>query len=158
MEDAKAIIPTRYKAKISHLLSFPIGAERVSNALVHTRQFGELVLHFKSDYWGDVRLRRYTCIAVERSSRRAAMADRFLNSAGVPLFNEWCVDVFPVPRTHRHLIQQHILSRALPEISDWLRQRDVLEQPGEESLKFIYDEEKDELTSERQSRLQPRRA
>jgi hypothetical protein len=85
------------------------------------------------------------------------MADRFLDSAGIPLLDEWRVDVFPVPRTHRHVIQQHILSRALPDISDWLRQRDELEQPGEESLKFIYDEEKDELTSEHQSRLQPRR-
>jgi hypothetical protein len=158
MEDARPIIPTRFKAKISHALSFPIGAEKLSNALLHTPQFGDLVLHFNSDRWGNVRFRRYTCIGVEHSSRRAEMADRFLDSAGIPMFSEWRVDIFPVPRTHRHTIQQHILNRALPEISDWLSRRDEFNQPGEESLKFIYDEERDELTQELQSRLQPRRA
>jgi hypothetical protein len=158
MEDKKQIIPTCFKAKISHALTFPVGAEKVSNALVHAPQFGDLVLYFNSDRWGNVRFHRYACIGVGRSSRRAAMADRFLNSAGIPRFNEWRVDVFPVPRTHRHLVQHHILSRALPEISEWLRKRDELDQPGEESLTFIYNEEKDELTPEFESRLQPHRA
>ena len=159
MEDVKSIIiPTRFKAKISHELSFPIGAERLSKALLHTPQFNQLSLHFKSDRWRNVSFRRYACIGIEHSSRRVDMVDRFLDSAGVPLFNEWQVNVFPVPRIHRHLIHQHINDRALPEICEWLRKRDHTEQPGEESLAFFFDEEKDTFTSESQSRLQPRRA
>jgi hypothetical protein len=159
MEDVKPIIiPTRFKAKISHELSFPIGAERLSKALLPTPQFSKLSLHFNSDRWRNVSFRRYACIGIEHSSRRADMVDRFLDSAGVPLFNEWQVNVFPVPRIHRHLIHQHVINRALPEICEWLCKRDEVERPGEESLTFFFDEEKDLFTPEHQSQLQPRRA
>jgi hypothetical protein len=159
MEDVKSIIiPTRFKAKISHELSFPIGAEKLSKALSDTPQFMDLVLHFSSDRWRNVRFNCYPCIAIEHSSRNADMADRFVDSAGNPLFNEWMLNIFPVPRMHRHRVQQYIIDQALPEVREWLRKRGEMQQPGEESLKFLFDEEKDEFTSELQSRLSPRRA
>ena len=47
MEEVKQImIPTRSKAKISHLLSFPIGAERISKAFAGTPRIAKLFLHF----------------------------------------------------------------------------------------------------------------
>jgi hypothetical protein len=159
MEDFEPIlIPTRFKGKISHELSFPVGAEKLSNALAHSPQYSRLVLHFHSDFRRRVRLGCYPCIGVMRASRYADMKNEFLDAAGIPLFNEWQLDVYPVPRIHRHLIQQHIINRALPEISEWLRKRDEIEHSGEESLKFFFDEEKDEFTPELQTRLQPQRA
>jgi hypothetical protein len=158
MDDLKpGIIPTRFKAKISQELSFPAGAEKISIALAHTSQFQSLVLHFKSDRWRHVRFRRYACIAIAHSSRRADMSDQFLDSSGIPLFSEWQLDVFPVPRIYRHRIQQYIFAQALPEISVWLAQRKKLQHLGEESLRFSFDEEKDEFTKEIETRLQPHR-
>jgi hypothetical protein len=157
-EEKQVLIPTRFKAKISHLLSFPIGAERVSKALADTPQIAKLFLHFNSDRWGHVRSGRYPCIRVQHSSRCAGMADRFSDATGVPMFNEWEVCVYPVPRIHRHSIQQNIVTIALPQINEWLRKRTELQQPGEQSLTFYFDERKDEFMSESEMQLHPVRA
>ena len=159
MEEVKQImIPTRSKAKISHLLSFPIGAERISKALADTPQIAELLLHFQSDRWGHVRTGRYPCIRVQHSSRHAEMAERFPDSAGVPLFNEWEVSVYPVPKIHRHTVQQHIVNIALPQINEWLRRRADLQQPGEHSLTFRFEELKNDFKSESEMQPNPLRA
>jgi len=152
------IIPTRYKAKISHDLSFPVGAEKISKALSDTPQIRELILHFNSDRWHQVAYKRYACIGVMHSSRRAAMADMHLDAAGVPLFSEWEIDVHPVPRICRHRIQRYIVDHALTEMRDWLRKRAEIPLLGEESLKFFFDEERDEFSSEVNEQLHPQRA
>ena len=82
----------------------------------------------------------------------------FLDAAGIPLFSEWEITVFPVPRVHRHNIQQHIVSVALPQINEWLHQHSELKQPSEESLTFFFDEQKNEFTSEIQAKLLPQRS
>jgi hypothetical protein len=159
VEEVKQImIPTRSKAKISHLLSFPIGAERISKALADTPQIAKLSLHFHSDRWGHVRTGRYPCIRIQHSSRRAEMAERFTDLERVPLFNEWEVSVYPVPKIHRHTIQQLIANIALPQINEWLRTRAELRQPGEYSLTFRFEELKNEFTSESEMQLNPLRA
>ena len=158
MDDLKPIIiPTRYKAKISHELSFPIGAEKISKALSDTPQIGELILHFNSDRWRQVAHKRYACIGVMRSSRRASIGEKHPDVTGVPLFSEWEIHVSPVPRVHRHRIQQCILDRGLPEIRKWLYIRAGIQMPGEETLRFSFDEEKDEFASEANEELHPQR-
>jgi hypothetical protein len=86
------------------------------------------------------------------------MAERFADSAGVPLFNEWEVSVFPVPKIHRHALQQLIVNIALPQINEWLRRHAELQQPGESSLIFRFDELKNEFVSESEMKLNPFRA
>ena len=117
MEDVKPIIiPTRFKAKISHELSFPIGAEKISKALSGLPQILDLVLHFKSDRRHNTRLHSYACIRAAQRSRYAELGNKFQDPTGLPLFNEWQIEVFPVPRVHRHRIQQQIIACALPEM------------------------------------------
>ena len=56
MEDVQPyIIPTFSRAKISHHLSYPIGAAAVSMALASTVQLPDLKLHFY--FWSDLWLR-----------------------------------------------------------------------------------------------------
>jgi hypothetical protein len=86
------------------------------------------------------------------------MGERFSDSAGVPLFNEWEVSVYPVPRVHRHSIQQYIIDTALPKINEWLRERAELQLPGEHILTFFFDERKDEFTPESDLQPHPQRA
>jgi hypothetical protein len=85
------------------------------------------------------------------------MAERFENSAGVPLFSEWEVSVYPVPKIHRHTTQQLIVNIALPQINEWLRTRAELQQPGEQRLTFHFEELKNEFTSESEMQLNPLR-
>jgi hypothetical protein len=85
------------------------------------------------------------------------MAERFTDSAEVPLFNGWEVSVYPVPKIHRDTIQQLIVNIALPQINEWLRTRAELQQPGEHSLTFRFEELKNEFTSESEMQLNPLR-
>ena len=156
MESEKPyIIPTRFKSKISHELSFPIGAERISQALAETPQFAKLILHFNSERWrsnGDrwlsIKHGYYEIFRVSYSGRRAQMAAERLAEDGESLWSEWQLDVFPVPRALRHRFHEYILETALPQVKDWLRKRNNPGHSGEDVLSFIYDEHKDELTSE----------
>jgi hypothetical protein len=68
MDAVRQIIPTRLKAKISHELSFPIGAEKLSSALLGVPQFMKLSLHFKGDRWRLVRFRRFAASALSTSA------------------------------------------------------------------------------------------
>jgi hypothetical protein len=115
MEEMKAaIIPTRSKAKISHALSFPIGAERVSVALASAVQFPQLVLDFRSDYFNTVRSGRYPFLRVMNSCAEKPIARPF--SSGVPTLSEWSIAVWPVLRVFRHRVQRYILDSALTQI------------------------------------------
>jgi hypothetical protein len=152
VEDAKTIIiPTRSKRKISHELSFPIGAERISIALASAEQLPQLVLHFSSDYFNRVRSGHYPFLWV-----RYLGGEKPINPiSGVPLSNEWAIAVGPVPRVLRHRIHQYIVDSALPRIKQWLDQRVNLAHSGSESLTFFFDERKEEFVLEHDARLQP---
>ncbi len=154
VEDTRPIIiPTRYKAKISGELSFPIGAEKISAALASVPQLSKLVLQFGSDYKQKTRSGRYTCLRVRYA--RLSLPVNPLSSSGIPLFNEWEIEVKPVPRSHRHRIQEHILHIALLQIERWLLERTQLEQRGSDSLTIVYDEENELFSEEQETRLEP---
>lgn len=154
-EHKPIIIPTRFKAKISHELSFPIGAEKLSIALASVPQLHQLVLHFNSDYKQRTRAERYPCLRVVYFRR--VMPVNPVSSSGIPLFNKWQIEVSPVPRTSRHRIQQSIVSTALPEIAQWLRQREHLAQQGSDMLTYFYDEARDIFSAEAATHLEPLR-
>ena len=154
-ENKPLIIPTRFKAKISHELSFPIGAEKISVALASVPQLAQLVLHFKSDYKQQTRSVPYPCMRIAYSRR--VMAVNPVSADGVPLFNEWQVEVSPVPRISRHRIQQEVVSVALPRIVRWLHEREHLSQQGSDLLTFFYDAERDIFSAEMTTHLEPLR-
>jgi hypothetical protein len=154
MEDVKAIvIPTGTKAKISHELSFPIGAEKISMALASTKQLPLLVLHFRADYYYRVRFGHYPFLRVAYSGAKKAISP--LSANGIPLFNEWEIAVMPVPRVFRHRIQQYILNVALPQVKQWLDERVHLTHEGNDMLTFFFNEEKEEFVPEQSSHPQP---
>lgn len=156
VEDTRPIIiPTRYKAKISGELSFPIGAEKISAALASVPQLSKLVLQFGSDYKQKTRSGRYTCLRVRYA--RLSLPVNPVSSSGIPLFNEWEIEVKPVPRTCRHRIQEHIVHVALPQIERWLLERSTLEQRGSDTLVLSYDQQNDTFSVEQESRLEPLR-
>lgn len=76
---------------------------------------------------------------------------------GIPLFNEWQVEVSPVPRTVRHRIQQDIVTVALPRIVQWLQDREHLSQQGSDLLAFFYDAGRDIFSAEQTTHLEPHR-
>jgi hypothetical protein len=151
------IIPTRTRQKIPHDSCYPIGAEKTSHALAGASQFGDLVLHFRHDYGRKHDARQYRFLQAGYSSLYKEWTPHFPDRNGLPLFSEWQVEVFPVPRFLRHRVQQDILNNALAEIRMWLDKRISTCLTGSETLTFFYDEDTEEFASKADSRLQPDR-
>ncbi len=150
----ESIIPTLYKAKISHELSYPIGAERISAALRSAAQFTELQLRFTGHYGDNLRKGHYWFLSVHFAGK-ATSAAKFLDSLGRPLFYEWEIWVQPVPRVLRHKTMQYITASALPHIRTWLEEREHIAQQGRESLQFFYDERTEEFIPKQETSPAP---
>ena len=159
MEETKHIvIPTLSRAKISRNLSYPIGAERISEALASTAQLPELKLQFHSGFNTGPRIRHFEFLRVEYLSDAR-------ESGRLPIFSlwplqrhsQWEIVVQPVPRVLRHRIKQYITKTALEQVALWLRERARLQQEGNDILAFFYDENTEEFTPERLTRLEPLR-
>lgn len=159
MEDVQPyIIPTLSRAKISHHLSYPIGAAAASMALASVAQLPELKLHFY--FWSDNALRRghYEFLRVEYLNN-ASHAEEW------PIWHlykrppqfRWEIVVQPVPRVNRHRINEYILEKALPQVGSWLSERTGLSQQGSDMLTFFYDEKVEGFESRPLTRLEPLR-
>lgn len=157
MEEVElVVIPTVSKAKISHDLSYPVGAESLSKRLQDVPQISLLRLHFH--FWSDsgLRWRKYEFLRVEYLSNVTPPKHYPLT----PLYQrppqyQWEIVVQPVPRVHRHQIKTYMMDSALAEINEWLAQRGGLVQYGSEILAFFYDEKLDKFETYRVSHLEP---
>jgi hypothetical protein len=107
------IIPTLSRAKISHHLSYPVGAAAVSMALASAKQLPDVKLHFY--FWSDLWLRNghYEFFRVEYLNNATPAEEWPISS----LFKRppqycWEIVVQPVPRVNRHRINEYILESA----------------------------------------------
>jgi hypothetical protein len=156
--DQQFVIPTASRAKISHKLSYPVGAERVSVVLVSVPQLPELKLHFYSGF--DVQLRggHYEFLRVEYLNNARPSQEWPISSLYKrPEQGRWEIVVQPVPRALRHRVKQYILGSALTQIAQWLIQRKELAQQGNDILAFFYDEKGEDFVSRHLTRLEPLR-
>ena len=154
MDDSEAlIIPTCSKVKISSLLSYPIGAEAISRALVSTPQVRDLRLHF----YTDLRVKRNGEFLRVEYLDRAETADArpILYLFQRPPQSRWEIVVQPVPHAQRNRIKQYIVDLALPQVAQWLLERSHLGRPGNEVLAFFHDKESDELIVRSLTKLGP---
>ena len=156
--DQKFVIPTASRAKISHKLSYPVGAERVSTALASVPQHAELKLHFYSGFDIQLRSGHYEFLRVEyldnaRPSQEWPISSLYKRSEQ----GRWEIVVQPVPRTLRHRVKQYILDSALTQVAQWLIQRKELSQQGNDILAFFYDEKGEEFVPRHLTRLEPLR-
>jgi len=153
------IIPTLSRAKISHHLSYPIGAAAVSTALASTVQLPELKLHFYfgSDLW--LRNRHYEFFRVEYLNKGTPAEEWPISSLHkrAPQYR-WEIVVQPVPRVNRHRINEYILESALPRVASWLSERTELAQQGSDLLTFFYDEKAEKFETRPLTRLEPLRS
>ena len=118
------MIPTRLKAKLPPHLSYPIGAQRISDALAGVPHADELSLTF----WAASESRRLLAeqlpYAVVVARFRPARKPGYVGSNAMVdagFFDErWEIEVGPVLRQHRHVAQQLLEQRGMPAIARWL--------------------------------------
>jgi hypothetical protein len=123
------MIPTTYKAKLGKHLSYPIGAEALTEGLAaapHAESFG-------MSFWGKPAYQaspfqsaaaRQPCtvlVAEYRPARKPGYGGaNFMVESG--WYDEkWEVTVYPVVRELRHLANRLIRERGLPLVVEWLR-------------------------------------
>jgi hypothetical protein len=157
MEETKPLlVPTLSKAKISHKLSYPIGAEQISAAVSSAAQFADLKLHFYSGFDIGLRSGHYEFLRVEYLNNSKPAEDWPITSLYKrPPQWRWEIVVQPVPRTRRHQIRQYIIDTAFSQMELWLRERSDLTRPGSDILAFFYDEKDDNFVVRQLSRLHP---
>lgn len=160
MEDLQPyIIPTLSKTKISHHLSYPIGASAISEVLRSAAQLPELKLHFY--FWSDHGLRcgHYEFLRVEYLNNATPAEEYPIGHLYKrPPQYRWEIVVQPVPRVIRHEIKRYILESAFAEIAKWLSDRTELAQQGSDMLTFFYDEKNGQFESRPLTRLEPLRS
>jgi hypothetical protein len=150
------VIPTVSRARISHKLSYPVGAERISAVLASVPQLVELRVRFYSGFDHQLRTGHYEFLRVEylnnaRPSQEWPISDLYGRSEQ----GRWEIVVQPIPRTLRHRAKQYILDSALTQMAQWLTQRKELVQRGNDILAFFYDENGEEFVVRQLTRLEP---
>ena len=155
MMERDPIIPTRIKSKTPRTLSYPIGAEAISDALRGVSQFDQLRLEFRYYRRLDARGARpqqaattvYDVIAAAYSGpRRFHYMSKYIEEQFWG--RRWEIVVHAVPRSLRHAIQARILAEALPAIRCWLvANPHAGEREGWHQLGFSFDELENKLTS-----------
>ena len=122
------MIPTTYKSKLPHTLSYPVGAEAVSVSLKGVPQESALSIGFYD---------HPTIFASEFKKLRESKSPYLIFSVayrhlrpGISASNQfiaegwyeetWELKVYPVPHSHKAVARQALLSEGLPRVREWL--------------------------------------
>jgi hypothetical protein len=124
------VIPTQYKSKLSKTLSWPVGAQTVTDGLGDAPHAAECTLWFcgspvdrASEFQRMLReARPYAVLVAEYRpeirmpyTRSKAMEDQGLYEA------RWEIHINPVPRAWRANVGTLLRERGFPAVSAWLR-------------------------------------
>lgn len=148
------MIPTRYKSKVPHTFSYPVGAEAVSEALMGVPQFNDLTLHFwhwKSRKWETTLPNEVLDVWYSGPFQVFSKPQQPDSDIDEP---KWQITVYAVPTSLRHAIQGKIVTEALPAIRIWLAANyHSSEREGRHGLVFLYDEAADLLKHDERKSL-----
>jgi hypothetical protein len=141
-DTAPHIFPTSSRAKHSHLVSYPIGAEALSRALDGVPQHSMLACSF---YAGNAHQHldephQLVLSVVYRKRARSFFDGGDAGSRGV-FDPRWTISVFAIGREVRHAVKTSLLSEGLPKIvRPWLiDMAAVTGKTGECGLSLRYD-------------------
>lgn len=153
------LIPTGFKSKLPHTLSYPIGAEVLSSAFADVPQFSMFTLDFL--FFGKARPDReknYCVLEIAYHRRgRDICWGKDATEKGL-LEPKWTITVRPVPQNRRHLIKIRLQSEALPLARKWLLENPSHDEEGGLTLTFSFDEETELLSVSKSSWLSPRQS
>ena len=97
--EQERMIPTRYKDKIPHTLSYPVGAKVISEALTGVPQFAELTVAFR--FWNQLARHHGTATPYRVVEAQFSGPHRhFSSSKQMEGFHcpRWTISVDAVPR------------------------------------------------------------
>lgn len=111
------LIPTVCRQKLSRELSYPLGAELLSEALAGMPQYTDLCIEFYGQWNG-------TPAQVRRLAREgqplAVLKASYIDFTRLTGEERWKLQVYPVPREYKSRAKQALLEHALPQVRNWL--------------------------------------
>lgn len=142
------MIPTKFKQKLPKTLSYPIGAEAISEGFAYAPHAEEINLEFHdmpvwpaSDFQYTLRdALPYPILIAEYkpSSKPGYSGAKFMVEAGW-YDQHWSLRVYPVRRELKHTVGQLLREHGLPVLVEWLHSAD---KPGWEnrqhSIKVVF--------------------
>jgi hypothetical protein len=150
------LIPTRYKSKIAHTHSYPIGAEAISLALAGVPQFERLELTFW-DYKFQPLAKSYEVLKVEYLMRGSFHSASKEMVARGDLNARWSIVIKPVPRGQRHAVQNDLLERRFPFVKQWLIENTSAGRIGRTTMTYFWYEDEQKLGYEESQKVEPER-
>lgn len=150
-------IPTKYRSKLSKDLSYPLGAEIISEAFAGVPQFESLSLSF-SPYGsifssGVEKTRRhiepYKIFEVEMHHHLKGLTspNRFIEEG---FYDEnWEIHVYPVPAELKSAAKRLLLDKGLPQAKQWCEKpRTETWKTGRKCFQVLFDEKECEILIE----------
>jgi hypothetical protein len=117
------VIPTKYKGKLPHTHSYPIGAEALSLALADVPQLAQLGLSF---HYASQNRQKLTVDGLENvliAAYRHFDAGLWSSNASIErgLHEEiWELTVYAVRREERARVKELLMTEGLPRVTQWL--------------------------------------
>jgi hypothetical protein len=145
------LIPTHYKTKIPKNLSYPFGAEILSNALKDIKKYDDLSVAF-SDY--PFRNKSEYKKLIE-NKKQIPVLDISYRYDKYPFFGEYwdkdfCITIYAVPRDKNKIIRDTILEIGIPIIKEWIsKKRPETWYYKRQEITLLFDLEQEKLISKR---------
>jgi hypothetical protein len=144
MDQLPHVFPTQCRDKLSHILSYPIGAEALSRALDGVPQHPMISCHFKAGSATtphEHEKPRFIILSIlyEKIDRCFHHGpDAAVRGVFDP---RWTISIYAVPRQFRHAIKTALLTESLPDIAKpWLiEQSAITGKTGGSVLWLMYD-------------------
>jgi hypothetical protein len=160
IDPAPHIFPTRDRAKHSHLVSYPLGAEALSRALDGVPQHADLSCSFIAGNTHQFLDKpRQLCLSVVYQRRERLFNDGPQSEVRGVYAPRWSITVFAVPRDVRHAIKTVLMTVGLPEmVRPWLIDNaGIIGKTGHIALNLEYDRLDEVLVQDRRQAILPDR-
>lgn len=148
--------PTEHKSKIPHSLSFPIGAERISEALQDVPQSKALsisLFHYGRAHRPNEPVSLYPVLEAQYSYSRPNLSSSNAMIESGWFRPKWRLTVRPVPREKKNAVKQLLLVEGLPRVRSWLlRHASLTRAEAYHRITVVFDECTDALQVEECSR------
>jgi hypothetical protein len=149
------MIPTRYKSKLSHLMSYPINAGTLSKALADVPQFNQLSIAFFASCQVPSQLENpCQLLSINYAYRRVSLTSENKSIERGWYGAKWEITVYPVPRTCVSAVKNQLYEEGLGKISQWLNlHKETTGKDGHCWLHLLYDQDAEQLSYKECDRL-----
>jgi hypothetical protein len=144
------LIPTNSKFKLPKTLSYPIGAEVVSQGLAGVPQIDDLRLtfsyhsSFEKEYKQDHPFKIFEA-EFHKSDMNLTMSNDFIEKGAYE--EKWELTVYPVPREKKSAAHHLLLEEGLPGIARWLAtERTPLWRTGRKTISILFDQSEESIS------------